>query len=57
LLVGDTLSASLPANLSYRTDYHDPIDFNAYADNAGRLPSCLGEELAPGSDVFFKIEE
>jgi hypothetical protein len=56
LLVGDTLSASLPTNLSYRTGYHDPIDFNAYSDNNGRLPSCLGEQSAPGNDVFFKIE-
>jgi hypothetical protein len=56
LHVGDVLSASLPSNLSYRTDYHDAIDFNAYSDNAGRLPSCLDERPSPGSDIFFKID-
>ena len=56
LFVADELSSSVPLNLSYRTDYHLPIDLNSYANNNGSLPSCLGGQAAPGVDFFFRVD-
>ena len=56
LLFGDELSASLPANPSYRADYHTPINFADYQDNSSVLPECLDTIDSIGSDIFFKID-
>lgn len=56
LLFGDQLSANLPANASYRADYHDPISFQDFQDNSSVLPECLDGVDSPGTDIFFKVD-
>jgi hypothetical protein len=55
LYVADGLSSTAPLNLSYRTDYHSPLDLAAYANDVGALPTCIGGADAPGADFFFRV--
>lgn len=55
LFVDDALSSSAPLNLSYRADYHSPIDLADYANDVGALPTCIGGTEAPGADFFFRV--
>jgi hypothetical protein len=56
LKYGDELSPSLPANYSYADGYHNPVPFDMFNDNSGKLPACLGRADSTGVDIFFKVD-